>query len=546
MSLADKAKSLPRKPGVYLFKDAKGEVLYVGKAKDLRARVASYFVRGKDERAQIEFLLRRTKDIDSIVTDTEKEALFLENTLIKQHKPRYNVNLRDDKSYVSIRIGMEHPFPGICLTRRVKKDGALYFGPYNSAAAARAAVDSITRYFGVRSCSDTEFANRSCPCIRYDMSLCTGPCAEKISKGDYAARVEEAAMFLSGKSRELLRILSEKMRRASERQDYEDAARLRDVVDMLKGATEPQKVVRHGGGDRDAIGIARFGNGAAVCALTVKNGALVSKRIFYIPHSPSDESKIIEEFLLAHYRDGTEIPPLIAIPHRPESLPAIAEILSERRANRVKISVPSRGDLKNLVELAANNAREALAQRSERPDDVRVVEMLGKRLGAGHPADVIECVDISNLSGREAVGSLVAFVDGKPEKSRYRLYNIRTLATPDDYAMMHEVLSRRFKAIDPPPPDILLVDGGKGQLAVAMRVMDELGLKLPLAAIAKGEKKGHADQVYIPGRKNPLNLKRGSKELLFLMRIRDEAHRFGISAHRKRRSKSFIGARRSK
>jgi len=549
MSLETKAEAFPRRPGVYFFKDAKGEVIYVGKAKRLRDRVRSYFAKGRDERPQLEFLLKRAKDVEYIVTDTEKEALLLENTLIKKHRPRYNISLKDDKTYVSIRIGTEHASPGISLTRRPKKDGASYYGPYESSMAAREAVEQIVRYFLVRTCSDREFANRVRPCLKYDIGRCSGPCAGKVSELNYARQVDEAVMFLTGKSRELIGILEGRMEAVSEAQRYEEAGRFRDAIDMLHGVIEKQAVVRHGGGDHDAVGLARQGTKAALCVLNVRDGTLIGRRSFLAGDPAGDEAKGIEEFLIQHYAEGAEIPPKIYLQTRPEGVKSIEELLSERRGSNVKLATPTRGEMRRLVTLAHTNARETLTLRTRSRAATDVLERLGRALKVGAIPEMIECVDISNLSGKEAVGSIVAFSCGEPDKVGYRIYNIRTLDTPDDYGMMSEVLSRRFRPEvslrgkgegGRPPPDLMLVDGGKGQLAIAARVLKECGMSVPIAAIAKGEKKGRADQVFIPGRKNPLGFKRGSKELLLLMHIRDEAHRFGINAHRKRRRKAAL------
>lgn len=548
---AKKAQGLPRKPGIYLFKDAGGKVVYVGKAKSLRDRVRSYFSKGRDERHRISFLLRRTKDIDFIVTDTEKEALLLENTLIKRHRPRYNITLRDDKGYISIRVGRDREYPGITLTRRVVDDGAAYFGPYDSAAAAREAVEQITRCFLLRTCTDREFANRMRPCLEFDIGRCAAPCARRVSPEDYNEQVEEAELFLAGRSRELVGRLKSRMDEASKGLRYEYAARLRDAIDMIEGVAEKQKVIRHGGGDVDAIGVAKLKDEAAICVLRVRSGVLIGRRIVRSRRSFGDDATILEEFLIQHYREKTEIPPFIAISSRPESPRAIAGILGERRKGRVRLEIPSRGDKARLVALAGTNARETLAARAGSGAVLQILERIGRRLGMGHAPDVIECVDISNLGGREAVGSLATFVEGEPDKGRYRIYNIRTIAEPDDYGMMCEVLSRRFGLGRPlrrasektaagqilPVPDLLLVDGGKGQLAIATRVLGELGVRVHAAAIAKGQKKGEPDRIFVPGRKNPLKLKSRSKELLLLMRMRDEAHRFGISAHRRRRGR---------
>lgn len=551
MTLFEKVSLFPRKSGVYLFKDAKGTVLYIGKAKRLRNRVRGYFIPGRDNRPQVAFLLKRTADIDFIVTDTEKEALLLENTLIKKHRPRYNVSLRDDKSYISICIDSKHDFPSITLTRRVLKDGATYFGPYDSATAARGALDLITRFFRIRTCADVEFANRVRPCLKHDIGRCTAPCVSRISREDYSRRVEEAELFLSGQSSKLISLLETEMQRASEDLHYEEAARLRDIMSLLHNLLEHQKVVRYGGSDHDVIGFTSQGERAAICSLKVRGGVLLAKRSWILSEIAGSEGEAIEEFLLSRYREGTDIPSKIFLSHRTATPIAIEELLSERRLARVKISVPKRGEMLRLVKLAITNAREVLAQRRADTEIVQVLERLGVCLGLSDPPDRIECVDISNLGGREAVGSLVAFLGGQPDKANYRIYNIRALSTPDDYAMMHEVLIRRFSVkqelrtiSERPIPDLLIVDGGKGQLAIAKRVVDEIGLPIPVAAIAKGKKKGRADQIFIPNRKNPLKLKRGSKELLFLMRIRDEAHRFGIKAHRKRREKAALSSRK--
>ncbi|MFA4873759.1 MAG: excinuclease ABC subunit UvrC [bacterium] len=558
MTLQIKIKSFPRKPGVYLFKDASGKVLYVGKAKRLRDRVRSYFSTGRDEsatkapadkRQQVEFLIKRARDIEYIVTDTEREALLLENTLIKRLHPRYNIDLRDDKTYVSIQLGMGHPSPGISLTRRPKKDKALYFGPYNSSAAAREAVDQITRFFRVRSCTDREFANRVRACLKHDIGRCTAPCVALVTREDYAKQVEEAILFLSGRSQELMRILEDRMAEASRDMRYEDAAGMRNAIAMLKGLSERQGVVSYKGGDHDAIGIARQAGDVAICVLQVRGGALIGTRTFNFADKFGDDSALLEEFLVQRYVERGDIPKKLFLQAAPEGLSAIGEILRERCGSAVKLSVPSRGEMLRLVALAATNAREVLISSGGGRADAVVLDRLGRMLKVRGPIDSIECVDISNTGGREAVGSLVAFAGSEPDKGGYRIYNIRTKETPDDYAMMFEVLSRRFNPEVPlrgkftrrPLPDLLLVDGGKGQLAVAVRALSECGAKLPVAAIAKGEKKGHADQVFIPGRKNPLNLKRGSKELLLLQRIRDEAHRFGINAHRRRRGKAALG-----
>lgn len=552
MNLENYISSFPQRPGVYLFKDKAGHVIYVGKAKKLRTRVKNYFGKSRDERPQVEFLMRRVCDIDFIVTDTEKEALLLENTLIKKHQPRYNVSLKDDKTFLSIRIGLEHPSPGIAATRHPKKDGARYFGPYVSGLACREVIDEIVRYFRIRTCSDREFANRMRPCLMYDIGRCTGPCVNKASPADYRRQVDEAIFFLTGKRRELTRIFRARMKEAADARHYEEAARYRNLVQGVEGMVEKQKVVRHGQGDREAVGLAVEHGRAAICVLFVRGGALSGKRISQLGRISDDEAAVMESFLMQWYTGARTVPPQILVSHAVEGKTALAEILTERRGAKAALIVPRKGHNLGLVRLAVDNAREALKLKKETTDVLLdTLDNLRTKLMLPHTPDVIECLDITNLQGRDAYGSLVTFVTGEPDKNRYRLYKIQTIDTPDDYTMMKEVLTRRFR---PPrldelestflrrePPDLLLIDGGKGQLNVTKKVLDELGVaNVPLAAIAKGESKGReTDDIYLVGRKNPLKFKKGAKELLLLMRIRDEAHRFGITAHRKKRTRTL-------
>ena len=546
MSLVEKSRKFPKKPGVYLFKDGAGKVLYVGKAKNLHSRIRSYFSKRADDRPQIAFLLKRARDIEFIVTDTEREALLLENTLIKKYKPRYNLSLRDDKNYISIRIGVDHKAPRISLTRRMIRDGAQYFGPYDSSMAAREAVEQIVRFFKLRTCRDREYTNRVRPCLKHDIGRCTAPCTGCVSLDEYAQQVEEAQMFLKGRSGELIKRLKLQMARASSEMKYEVAAHLRDTVAMLEELLEKQKVVRHGGRDHDVIAIADTEFGRAICLMHVSSGTLTARKIYHLADVCGQNKSVMEEFILRVYSEKTDLPPLVVLSHRPESVPALEEILTKRRGSSVHLKIPSRGPMKRLVDLAVTNASEALIHRAKGRSVQEVLESLGGKLGLEGPPEFIECLDISNLSGREAVGSLVTFRDGQPAKKLYRIYNIHTIDTPDDYMMMREVIGRRFnpemdvdsggKCEYRALPDLLLIDGGRGHLATVERALSDLGVTIPLAAIAKGEGRD-PDRIFIPGRKNPLKLKKGAPELLLLMRIRDEAHRFGVTAHRNKRSK---------
>jgi len=549
--------AFPNTPGVYLFKDKKGAVLYVGKAKDLKKRVKSYFL-GQDERASVVFLVKRTCSLDYIMTDSEKEALLLENTLIKKYRPRYNIHLKDDKTYISIRMNVQHEAPGVFVTRRVVKDGSFYFGPYVSSQAAREAVEQITRFFRIRTCKDNEYANRVRPCLKYDIGRCTAPCVKYVSLQHYAEQVEEASLFLKGRSKKLLHVLEEKMKRASEEMDYELAARYRDALRLLDDVQEKQKVVAQHGESFDAIGFANDEGFFVLCVMMIRKGILLDTAIFQLGETSSNAEEVVHTFLLQRYLGNTEMPPEIYLPLLGEDAENIQDILIAKRKQNVKLLVPQRGLKKSFIELAEKNAQQQLPQKmKEEKSFEEVLFQLQQKLHLSDLPETIECVDISHLQGKDAYGSLVCFRRGKPAKEAYRLFTIKSLSTPDDYAMMYEVLMRRFgsfqlergeKNIHLPPPDLLLVDGGKGQLAIAMRVLEELGLSsLPVCALAKGseEDRGNRakgkmdDRVFVPGRKNHLTFKRGSKELLYLMRIRDEAHRFGITAHRKKRQKIF-------
>lgn len=548
MTLAEKAQTFPHTPGVYLFKDGEDKVIYVGKAIDLRNRISSYFVEGRDTRPQIEFLIKRAKDISFIVTDSEKEALLLENTLIKEHRPRYNIHLRDDKSYASIRIGIDHLSPAIAVARQIKKDGARYFGPYDSSPAAREAVDRIVRAFRIRTCRDTEFRNRIRPCLKFDIGRCSGPCCDKITKEDYAASITDAIRFLSGLDDELIADLQSKMDVASHAMKYEEAARLRDAIAMMQTIQEKQKVVRFDGGDIDAFGIAKIAGRACISVLEIRGGLLKRQLSFPFDSQQEITPEFIEEFLLRRYCDAAFIPRKLLFPIELPPLDALKSILSDRRQGVVELLTPQRGDLLDLVQLAVTNAEEQLKSRTASERDISALEVIAMKLGITDPIHRIECLDISNLDGRDAVGSIVSFNDGLPDKKNYRIYNIQTLETPDDYGMIREVIERRFCSSERsederPHPDLLLIDGGKGQLAIVARALEDAGVELMIAAIAKGrDKDGRkraraTDRIFIPGRMNPINFRNGSKELLLLMKIRDEAHRFGLKAHRKKREK---------
>lgn len=541
IDLPEKIKQFPHAPGVYLMTDARGVIIYVGKAKDLRSRVRSYFQKDDKERYQLKLLLSKLHDIEIVITDTEKEALLLERTLIARHKPKYNILFRDDKTYVSIKINMQHKFPGIFRTRRVLQDGSLYFGPYTSGLACRETIESITRYFRLRTCSDRDFANRSRPCIQHQIGRCTAPCVGLVTLEDYAAQVEQARMLLRGERSELTVRLREKMRAAAAGEQFEEAGRLRDLLGDIAVTVEPQKMVRHADIDRDYIGLVEEGARVAVAVLEVREGKVVEGRGAVVAVAgAASTTEIVESFMLQYYRDPRRPPELICVPVSVDELGGLEECLSELRGSRVTLRQPKRGAEAKLLKLACVNAQAMCRSTANAEDEWdKLSAHLQKKLHLPHAPNVIECVDISNWQGAEAVGSLVVFERGESNNDRYRRFCIRGPHQPNDYQMMYEVITRRFIGKQSPPlPDLFMVDGGKGHLSVALRVLEEQGIEnLPVAAIAKAREDETSDKIYLPGRKNPVNLKPKDLGLLFLQRIRDEAHRFAISHQRQRQRK---------
>lgn len=558
-----KLDKLPPSPGVYIMKNSRGEVLYIGKAKNLRARVRSYFRKTGDGRYAVRYLASRTEDIEIIVTTNEKEALFLEDTLLKKHKPRYNIRLKDSKTYVSIKITLAEKFPRILVTRQVKKDGSRYFGPYVSAKAVRDTIKFIRGIFPLCVCSASVFKNRSRPCLDYQLGLCSAPAVGLISEEDYRELVEGAVMFLDGKNRELVRSLKRKMNEASEVLDFERAAKIRDQIAAIEGMLEEQKVVTHRFVDRDLIGLAREGDVISVRVLFIRDGRLTGGDSFFFEDTGLPAEEVLSSFLTQFYRGERYVPEEVLIPSKTEDVQVIAEWLTEKKGKKVGLTVPARGEKVRLINMAVDNAREALRKRQdEKASKENVLVELARRIHLAEPPRSIEAFDISNIGGTRTVGAMVRFTDGEPDKKGYRLYRVRTVEGPDDYASMYEVLSRRFggakmakeeKTIgkDLGLPDLVLIDGGKGQLNIAMRIMDELGIRdVELASLAKDKPEvlkahhgarpaGKGERVFRPNVKDPILLKEGSRPDLLLRRIRDEVHRFAITYHRKLRSKDI-------
>ncbi len=542
----EQLKELPKCPGVYLMKDSQGQVIYVGKAKDLRARLRSYFRQGGDTRALVRYLLRDLGKIEVVVTTTEKEALILENNLIKKYHPRYNLRFRDDKDYLHIRLDMTHPFPRLSMARRPPKDGALYFGPYASAHAARQTMRLLQRHMGLRTCKDSQLKQAKRTCLNQQMGRCAGVCRGTISQEEYLLRVQEAVMFLQGRSRELLKHLEKRMKKASQDLKFEEAARLRDQIREVERTIEAQKVAKPMGGDQDVVGLHRVGMEGNVAVLRIKGGKLWERLSFPISPTPLEDAEVIGSFLQQFYGAGRMPPPVILVPvSLKEQAAILEEWLEELSGSRVRIKTPFRGEAKGLLEMAKQNAE--LAPRQANGWSQTAQELV-RRLGLSRAPRIIDAFDISNLGGQDSVGSAVRFVEGAPEPSMYRTYSVRKSSQPDDYAMMYEVIRRHLlrKAQEGSLPDLILVDGGKGQLHVALSVLKDLGMpETEVVALAKArEREGGSgfDRIFVPGRKDAIPIAAGAAPLRVLQQLRDEAHRFAISRHRKRRSISRLSS----
>ena len=540
-SIEEKIKRLPTSPGVYMMKGRGGNVLYIGKAKNLRARVRTYFQTSHDRRYFVDFLVSRVSDIDYIITSNEKEALILEDTLLKKYRPRYNIRLKDDKTYVSICITTQESFPRILVTRQIKEDGARYFGPYASAKMVRDTVKFLRRVFPLRVCPPHEFRGRSRPCIDYQLGLCSAPCVGHITEEAYRELVEGAIMFLEGRNTELIESLERKMFEHADREEFEEAARLRDRIRSIEATLEEQKVVTHTGKNQDVFGLSKKDGILSMVALIIRGGRLVNTREFVLRDTGMPEEEVLGSLLAQFYRrQDVSIPEEILLPLRIDGLDAMVEYLRERRGGPVSVRVSSTEEDRRLVELATLNADEAIRKRE--PTVEGPLEELKKRLRLRNLPRTIEAFDISCLSGREAVGAMVTFRDGRADKTRYRLYRIKSTTGPDDYAMLEEVFRRRYSREELPLPQLILVDGGRGQLGVAVEVLKELGIEgVDVIALAKerdtrfDRKKG--ERVYLVGVKDPVVLREGTKGELLLKQIRDEVHRFAIGYHKKLRKR---------
>jgi len=550
--IKDKLAKVSSMPGVYLMKDVHGKVIYVGKARILKKRLASYFARIENSRSRIdmktEILIRNISNFDTIITDSEKEALILESNLIKRYKPRYNVILKDDKRYPSLRLDIKNPYPNLAVVRKIAKDGALYFGPFSSSGAVQKTLKIIHKTFKLRKCKQKDFNRRTRPCLNYQIESCLAPCCLDVDNKTYDDIVKEVVLFLKGRTPDLIKKIKQEMISAANVHDYEKAAILRDKMFALEQTLEKQVAVTNDFKDRDVLGIARSDENSIVTLLFIRSGFLIGTRNFKFSETMSTKSEMIGAFIRQYYDTTRFVPKEILVPAPLEDAFLTEEMLSKIKGQKVKVLSPKRGEKARLVEMACQNAKNSLREFiTEVSKDTQLLIRLQQRLKMDRLPFRIECFDNSSISGKDAVSCMVVFEKGKPNKSLYRKYRLKTAIAKDDYACMAEVLNRRYgkkgKTAEP-YPDILMVDGGKGQLNIAISVLTSLGLEknIQLISIAKRiEEKGEIqDKIYKPGQANPVNLGREGDLILFLEKIRDEAHRFAISFHRKRRSKTLM------
>jgi len=531
--------NLPDSPGVYLFRGDKGKLLYVGKARSLKKRIATYFGAGPED-AKTAALLRGFRDLETIVTRTELEALLLENTLIKKHRPRYNICLRDDKTYPYIKITTGEAWPRALVTRRVLEDGHSYFGPFWGGLARRI-MRMITRHFQIRTCTLEIDGKLPRPCLYYDLHACLGPCVAGLTTREaYGEAVADVILFLQGRNEELETRLEAKMEASSGEENFEMAAAYRDALKTVRDVSERQVVQSLKGENVDVFGFFESGQDVAVVVLVVRGGVLQDRRDFFFEKSQELEpSAFLEAFLPQFYDANPFLPSEVHLPVNIGNPELLEEFLAARRGAKVSVRVPQRGASVDRLRMAEVNARERHRIRFRRTggDEAVAAEKLGRAIGLSMPPHRIEAFDISHTQGTDSVASMVVFEDGRPRKSEYRLFNIaaQTLLEPDDFRSMSEAVERRYRRVkesDGPWPDLVLVDGGRGQLQAALTALDRLGVELPAAGLAKRE-----EEIWVPDRPDPIRLSRKDPALQLIQRARDEAHRFAISRHRRRRGK---------
>ena len=544
--------TIPKLPGIYIMKDCRGEILYIGKAKSLKTRVRSYFQKSRHMPIRTRIFTDKVQDIKFLTTETEAEALILESNFIKKHQPRYNVLLKDDKHYPYLRLTTQERFPRLEVVRRVKKDSATYFGPYTMVKEIRETIRLIYKIFPLRQSKDRlDGTAIRRPCLNYQMGRCLAPCAGYPSEMEYNQIVQDVVLFLKGKNNELVKSLEKKMKLAANQLNYEEAGVYRDKILAVKAVLGKQKIVSTSLEDQDILGYCRDRSQAMVQVLVVRNGKMVGEKIYKIKGlTDIDDNEILSSFLKQHYVDQILLPKEILLPHPIDDVSLISNWLSKKKKGRVRIEIPSRGKKKDLIRMAEENANFALRTELDKGElSLRSLEELQETLGLKYFPEIIEGFDISNISGKHAVGSVVVFKNGISENSKYRRYKIADVKGIDDYAMLREVISRRYRRLlreEKAIPNLILIDGGLGHLSSAEKVICELGLlgKIDLACIAKGKFRNRieTDEILLPGRRQPIYFRENSPSRFLLQRIRDESHRFAISYHRKLRDKSSLAS----
>jgi len=560
--IESQVESLPHRSGVYLMHDVDGDVIYIGKTVDLRNRVRSYFHTSAQAHPKTRALVGEVADLEFIVTDTELEALILEANLIKKHRPRYNVRFKDDKRYPYIKVGLGDPYPKVTITRRIEHDGSRYFGPYTSSGAVHETLDLLRKSFPYLTCNREITGEDERPCLYYEIRRCLGPCIGAVSQSEYRAMIQGLIHFLEGRGEEVIEDLQERMASAAEDWDYEHAASLRDQLRSVQSVVRKQKVVSMAGADQDVIAFAREEDDACVQVFFIRGGKLLGREYFVLEGTrEEDDRQVMAAFLKQFYEEAAYVPPEVLLPSQIDEALIIERWLRQKRGERVTLRVPHWGKKRELVQMAAENAAETLAAlrvqwQADAHKQEEALAELEEALDLPRTPARIECYDISTTQGAETTGSMVVFLQGVPRKSYYRRFTIRGVEGQDDYASMAEVLQRRFRRWEIAQseemlgtrdtkgwaklPDLLLVDGGKGQLTVAQEVLASFDLTetVALAALAKQH-----EELYMPGRKNPVILPRRSQGLFLVQRVRDEAHRFAVSHHRHRRRKVGLTSR---
>lgn len=556
-SIKRRLRAVPDAPGVYLFRDSRTQVIYVGKALRLRDRLRSYFTAGYGETARVSELVRKIYDFEFVTTANEVEALVLECNLIKSYRPRFNIRLKDDKNYLYLKLPVKEEFPRVHYSRRVQNDGSLYFGPYTSAQSLRGTVKSIRQLLPFRTCSD-EIFKQGKVCLDYHIKRCPGPCERRIGADDYKARIHEVALFMEGRSDVLVRELHERMEGAADKLDFENAARYRDQLQSIEKIADRQKVLTHSRDDHDIIAYAWRGGEVYVEVAYVRNGKMVGHDGHPLDGAgEATEAELLRGFVLQYYASATHVPRTVILPGPLDEMELMTGWLSQRRGGPVTIEVPQRGRKRALVTQLAETAAQELEQLRIQADYDKsrtepMLAALAEALDLETPPKRIECYDISNIQGDSAVGAMVVFEDGRPRNDHYRHFKIKFVPGPNDFAMLQEVLRRRLERLESAQrredadivgdrsftsrPDLILIDGGKGQLSAALEVLESVGYAdIPTFALAK-----EREEIFAPGRAEPIVQEKNSPGMFLVQRIRDEAHRFAITHHRKVRSKKAL------